>query len=76
MPSKKKTKLTFAQFGDLLQQEWEAGNIDSEIHQYIEAGLVPIKLLRERLRWIIEREGDGLLISIANDDEELGSPDA
>lgn len=64
MSSMSKKKLSFAELGDLLRQEWEQGNIDNEVHEYIEAGLIPIHILREQLRWVIEREGDGLLLSM------------
>lgn len=64
MPSKRSQKLSFAELGDLLQQEWEQGNIDNEVHEYIEAGLIPIHILREKLRWVIEREEDGLLLTM------------
>lgn len=62
MPSNKTQKISFAQLGDFLQTQWEAGNIDSDIHDYIEAGLLPIHLLREKLRLLIERsDEDGYL---------------
>lgn len=55
-------KLSFAQFGDLLQHAWEEGHIGSEVHDFIEAGVVPIQYLREKMRWVIERaDEDGYL---------------
>ena len=70
MSSNNNRKITFEEFGDLLEQEWEQGNISNEVHEYIQAGLIPIHILRDKLRWVIEREGDGLRISVANDDQE------
>jgi len=61
-------KITFEEFGDLLREEWEKGNLTSEVRDLIQAGVVPIAHLREKLRWIIEREGDGLRLTV-NDDE-------
>jgi hypothetical protein len=60
--------ISFSQLGDLLQKEWERGNITKDVHDSIEAGLLPIRLLRERLKWVIEREGEGVRLTI-NDDE-------
>lgn len=58
MPSKRTKKLSFAQLGDLLQEQWEAGKIGDEIHEYIETGLLPVHLLREKLRLVIERSDE------------------
>ncbi len=58
MPSKKTHKLSFAQFGDLLQHAWEEGVIGSEVHEAIEAGVIPIRHLREKLRLAIERSDE------------------
>lgn len=55
---KRTHKLTFAQFGDLLQLACEEGRIGSEVHDYIEAGVVPIRYLREKMRWVIERSDE------------------
>jgi hypothetical protein len=61
--------ISFSQLGDLLQEEWEKGNIENEVHQSIEAGYLPIRYLREKLKWIIERnEGEGLRLTVQNDD--------
>ena len=62
--------ISFAQLGDLLQDEWEKGTIGNDVHDSIEAGLLPIRLLREKLKWIIEREGERLLLTVENDDIE------
>ena len=64
MPLKKSRTLSFAQFGEMLQDEWEKGRIGDDIHQCIESGFLPIKLLSERLQWVIEREGDGLRLTV------------
>ncbi len=61
-------KISFEEFGDLLQKEWEEGNLSSKAHEMIQAGRVPIAHLREKLRWIIERDGDGLRLTV--EDEE------
>lgn len=71
MPLKKSRKITFAEFGDLLQNEWMQGNIGSEVQEVIQAGLIPIKLLREKLRWIIEREGDGLRLTMEGNELKI-----
>jgi hypothetical protein len=60
-------KITFAEFGDMLQSEWEQGNIGSDVHRSIEMGLLPIRELRAKLRWIIERDGDGLRLMVEDD---------
>jgi len=61
--------ISFSQLGDLLQEEWEKGNIGNDIHESIEAGLLPIRYLREKLKWVIERNGDeGLRLTVQNDD--------
>jgi hypothetical protein len=60
--------ISFSQLGDLLQEEWEKGNITQDVHDSIEAGLLPIRLLRERLKWIIEREGEGVRLTVENDE--------
>ena len=62
--------ISFAQLGDLLQDEWEKGTIGNDVHNSIEAGFLPIRLLREKLKWIIEREGERLLLTVENDDVE------
>lgn len=69
MVSRQPRKITFEEFGDLLQQEWEKGNLPSEAHEMIQAGVVPIAMLREKLRWIIERDGTGLRLSFQESDE-------
>ena len=62
MPSKRTHKLSFEQFGDLLQDAWEEGHIGSEVHESIESGVIPIRYLREKLRLAIERaDEDGYL---------------
>jgi hypothetical protein len=53
MPLKKSRNITFEEFGDMLQHEWQEGNIGDEVQESILAGVIPIKLLREKLRWII-----------------------
>ena len=59
---KRTHKLTFAQFGDLLQHAWEEGHIGNEVHDDILNGLIPIGYLREKMRWVIERsDEDGYL---------------
>lgn len=60
--------ISFSQFGDLLQEEWEKGNITQEVHDYIAAGVVPIRLLEEKLNWLIERQREGIRLTI-NDNE-------
>lgn len=62
--------ISFAQLGDLLQDEWEKGNIGKDVHESIEAGFLPIRLLREKLKWVIEREGEGVRLTAENDDIE------
>ncbi|MBI5732244.1 MAG: hypothetical protein HY982_02700 [Candidatus Magasanikbacteria bacterium] len=79
-------KMSFAEFGDFLQNEWEQGNIGSEVHDWIEAGIIPIPYFREKYHLIIEREGDGVRLtkedgygqirnlrhnSAANDNDEM-----
>lgn len=56
--------ITFAQLGDLLQDEWSKGNIGEEIHESLEEGFLPIRELREKLHWILEREGDQLRLTV------------
>ena len=58
MPSKRTHKLSFEQFGDFLQDAWEEGHIGSEVHESIEAGVIPIRYLREKLRLAIERSDE------------------
>ncbi len=58
MPPKKTHKLTFEQFGNLLQQAWEEGHIGEDVHEAIEAGMIPIQHLREKLRLTIERSDE------------------
>jgi hypothetical protein len=62
--------ISFAQLGDLLQDEWEKGTIGNDVHESIEAGFLPIRLLREKLKWIIGRDGERLLLTAENDDIE------
>lgn len=50
----------------MLQREWEDGNIGDDVQKSILEGVIPIKLLREKLRWIIEREGNGLRLTVAD----------
>lgn len=50
----------------MLQHEWQEGNIGDEVQESILAGVIPIKLLREKLRWIIEREGNGLRLTVVD----------
>jgi hypothetical protein len=66
MSLKNSRNITFEEFGDLLQHEMNEGNIGDEVQEVIQAGLIPIKLLREKLRWIIEREGNGLRLTVAD----------
>jgi hypothetical protein len=56
-------KISFEEFGDMLQYEWQQGNIGKDVHRAIEMGLLPIQELREKLRWIISREDDGLRLT-------------
>jgi hypothetical protein len=63
-------KISFSQLGDLLQKEWEKGTIGEEAYESIQDGLLPIRYLREQLRWIIEREGNGLRLTIDSDDDK------
>ena len=58
MPPKRTQKLSLAQFGDFLQQAWEDGAIGDEVHEYIEAGVIPIRLLRDKMRLVIERSDE------------------
>lgn len=58
MPSKKTQKLTFAQFGDLLQNAWEEGHIGEDVYESIESGVIPISYLREKLRLVIEKSDE------------------
>ncbi len=58
MPSKRTHKLSLAQFGDFLQDAWEKGLIGSEVHDFIEEGIIPIRYLREKLRLVIERSDE------------------
>ncbi len=60
--------ISFSQLGELLQEEWEKGNIGNDVHESIEAGYLPIRYLRERLKWVIERNGEGLQLTVENDD--------
>lgn len=71
MPLKKSRKITFEEFGELLQHEWQEGKIGKEVQDYIMAGMLPIKLLRDKLRWIIEREGDGLRLTMEADELKI-----
>jgi len=71
MTFKNSRKITFEEFGDLLSYELEQGNIGDDVPKLIAAGLIPIKILRDKLRWIIEREGDGLMLSSDNPLPEL-----
>jgi hypothetical protein len=60
--------ISLSQLGDLLQEEWEKGNIGTDVHDSIEAGLLPIRLLREKLKWVIEREGEGVRLTVEDDE--------
>ena len=60
-------QISFEELGDLLYEQWEQGNIEDGVRDLICAGFLPIKLLRERLRWIIERDGEKIRLTI--DDE-------
>jgi len=64
-------KITFEEFGDMLQNEWKEGKIGEDVQEFIQAGIVPIKLLREKLRWIIEREGDGLRLTMEGNELKI-----
>lgn len=64
MPSKKSRKITAGQLGDLLQLEWEKGNICNEVRDLIiEKGVLPVQYLKDQLQWVIERDGDGLKLT-------------
>jgi len=64
MSQKKSRKITFQEFGYLLQKEWKAGNISSKVHEMIGLGVIPIAHLREKMKWIIERDGNGLKMTV------------
>jgi hypothetical protein len=66
--------ISYSQLGDLLQEEWEKGNIGNDVHESIEAGFLPIRLLREKLKWIIEREGEGIRLTVENDVDSRFNP--
>lgn len=53
--SKQTRKLSFAQLGELLQREWEKGNITDDVYEYIAEGLFPIHLIRRQLSLVISR---------------------
>lgn len=57
--------MTFGQLGDYLQEQWKTGNLrDAEgIHRLIESGILPVKLIREQLNAVIQREGEGLRVT-------------
>ena len=58
MSSNNTRKLSFAQLGELLQVEWEKGNLADEVHEYIEEGLFPIHLIRQQLKLAIARSDE------------------
>ncbi len=65
-------QITFDQLGDLLQEEFEKGNIGSDVHDFIaQNGALPIKYLREQLRWTIERDEESLTLTRDVDDLNL-----
>jgi len=58
MPPNRTNKLSFAQLGDLLQNAWEQGYIESKVHTDILNGMIPIGYLRDKLRLAIERSDE------------------
>ena len=54
-------KVTPEQLGDLLQNAWKEGKINSEVAKFIKVGLLPIKYLREELQWVLSRGDCGNL---------------
>ena len=82
---KRTHKLTFDQLGDLLQDAWERGYIDSGVQADIMKGLLPIGYLRDKLRLLIERSDEEGYLNVtqlpeesgaANEDSELSDGDA
>lgn len=51
--------ITPAQLGDFLQNAFERGLIGEEAHESIEAGVLPVRLIREKLKCLIERGENG-----------------
>lgn len=69
MPHKQPKKLSFTELGDLLQDEWKKGKIGNDVRDFIiKNGALPIGYLRERLKWVIERDGDGIILAYENVD--------
>ena len=67
--------LSFEEFGDLLQREWEKGNLGTDLQEFIaRTGSIPAKYLREELSWIIERHEDGLKITKEVDNTSKTNP--
>jgi len=65
-------QITFDQLGELLQEEFIKGNIGSDVHDFIaKTGALPTKYLREQLRWVIERNGEGLMLTTELDGLDL-----
>ncbi len=75
MPSKSR-KITAGQLGDLLQMEWEKGNICNEVRSLIQDGILPVKYLKDQLQWTVERDGDGLRLIYDTVDVPVENDDA
>jgi hypothetical protein len=60
-------KISFAQLGAMLQHAWQQGKLGDDVHRAIQAGFLPIAELRDKLRWIIERDGDGLKLMVEDE---------
>jgi hypothetical protein len=54
----KTRKITFSQLGQFLQRAWEMGLIGQDVHDLIEAGKLPIRQLRDKLKCVIERSDE------------------
>lgn len=75
MPLRRTHKLTFEQLGDLLQDAWERGYIDSGVQADIMKGLLPIGYLRDKLRLLIERSDEEGYLNVTQLPEETAAND-
>jgi len=71
---KKPVRVSFEQLTDMLQEKWESGSLTNDkesINNFAKTGLLPIGLIRERLKWTIQRaeKGKGFWLTY-NDEEE------
>lgn len=51
-------KVSFEELADLLYREWLKGNLGHEFQDFVTKGLLPVEVIRQKLRWAIERSDE------------------